>query len=207
MTETVHEPDLDVGSLFSRSWAVFKEHVGITVAVFIIYSLLAGSPRLWGSGTWFFDLGEIVMFMIAGPMTAGVYMFALRLVRGREPDLGEIFHGFKEFGRAFSVFVLYTVAVIVGLVLLVVPGIYVAVALMPAMFLVLDDDLGVIETLQKAWAMTEGRRGRVFLVLLSLLGLNLLGLAAFIVGVVFTGALSLLICAALYDELARAYAG
>ncbi|MEX0599948.1 MAG: hypothetical protein WD021_10275 [Rhodothermales bacterium] len=201
----VREPDLDVRSLFTRGWRVFKEHMGLMIAVFILYSLLTGGGVLWDRSGWFFDFGQILMYAIAGPVTAGVYMFALRLIRDEEPDLGEMFLGFREFGRSFGVFVLYSVMMIVGFALLVAPGVYVAVALMPAMFLVLDDDLGVIDTLQKAWAMTEGHRGAIFLVALALVGLNLLGLAFFIVGIVFTGALSLLIGAAMYDELARAY--
>lgn len=203
----VRAPDLGVRSLFTRGWRVFKEHVGVMIAVFILYSLLTGGGALWDWDGWFFDFGQLVMYAIAGPITAGVYMFALRLLRGEEPDLGEMFLGFRAFGRSFGVFVLYSVLMIVGFALLVVPGVYVAVALMPAMFLVLDDDLGVIDTLQKAWAMTEGHRGAIFLVGLAVVGLNLLGLAFFIVGIVFTGALSLLIGAALYDELARSYTG
>lgn len=207
MAEQLYEPDLEVSSLFSRAWTVFRAHLGITIAVFLIYSLLTGSPSFWDGEGWFSGFSDLIQFAIAGPITAGTYMFALRLVRGEESDLGEMFRGFQVFGRAFAVFVLYTAMVVVGLVFLIVPGIYVAVAFMPAMYLVLDDDLGIIETLQKAWAMTDGRRGSIFIVLLAIAGLNLLGLLAFLVGVLFTGALSLLIAAALYDELARAHRG
>lgn len=204
MAEQLYDPEMEVSSLFSRAWAVFKDHLGITIAVFVIYSLLTGSAGIWDGEGWWFGLADLIMLAIAGPITAGTYMFALRLVRGEELDLGEMFRGFQEFGRAFGVFVLYMIMVVIGLVFLIVPGIYIAVAFMPAMFLVLDDDLGVIETLQKAWAMTDGRRGSIFLVLLAVVGVTLLGLVAFLVGVVFTGALSLLVVAVLYDELARA---
>jgi uncharacterized membrane protein len=205
MDEQLYEPDLEVRSLFSRAWTVFRAHLGSTIAVFLIYSLLTGSPSFWDGDGWFFGFADLLQLAIAGPITAGTYMFALRLARGEAPDLGEIFRGFQVFGRAFGVFVLYTVMVVVGLVLLIIPGIYIAVAFMPAMYLVLDDDLGVIDTLQKAWAMTDGRRGRIFIVLMAIAGLNLLGLVAFLIGVIFTGALSLLVGASLYDELAHAH--
>ncbi len=202
MEGPAYYPDLDVGSLFSRAWEIFKEHLWHVVGVFVIYSLLTSAGSWWGNDA---GIGELIIFVISGPITAGTYMFALRLIRGGEPDLGEMLRGFQVFGKAVVVFVLYAGTVIVGLIFLIVPGVYVAVALMPALFLVLDDDLGAVETLQKAWAMTSGHRGRVFLVLLAVIGLNVLGLIALLIGVIFTGALSLLINAALYDELARAY--
>lgn len=205
MTETTSSPDLSVGYLFSRAWETFKEHIGFMVAVFLIHSLVTGSGNIFDSDGWFGNLGQLIMFLVAGPMTAGTYAVSLSILRGAEPDLGLLFSGFREFGRAFGVFALYTILVVVGLILLLVPGIYIAVALAPAMYLVMEDDLEVTDTLRKAWAMTEGYRGRIFVVALAVVGINILGVLALVVGVIFTGALSLLIGAALYEELARAY--
>lgn len=202
MAEHLHDPDLEIGPLFSRAWEIFKEHLWITVAVFVIYSLLTSAGQLFGEDV---GLGELIIFVISGPITAGTYMYALRLVRGGEADIGEMLRGFQVFGKAFGVFALYAIIVVVGMIFLIVPGIYMAIALMPSMFLVLDDDLSVTETLQKAWAMTQGYRGRIFIVGLAVLGLNLLGIVAFLIGVIFTGALSLIIGALLYEELAQAY--
>lgn len=202
MAESIYAPDLEVRSLFSRSWSVFREHLWLTVGVFVIYSLLTSSGGFWDGDN---GLGDLVMYLIAGPITAGVYLFALRMTRGGEPDIADVFRGFQQFGRALGVFVLYSVMIVVGLVLLVVPGVFVAIAFMPCMFLVLDDDLGVLDTLRRAWEMTEGYRGRIFIVAVAVVGINVLGLLALLVGVIFTGAWSLLIGATLYDELARAY--
>ena len=202
MAERLYDPNIEVSSLFSRAWEVFKAHMWPTVAVFVIYSLLTSSGSFWGGDR---GLGKLIIFIITGPIAAGTYMYALQLIRGGDPDIGEMFGGFREFGRAVGVFALYAVMIVVGFVFLIVPGIFLAVAFMPAIFLVLDDNLNIMDTLRKAWAMTEGVRGRIFLVLLAVVGLNLLGLLAFLIGVIFTGALSLLIVAAVYDELARAY--
>lgn len=202
MAEPYYAPDLEVGSLFSRAWATFKDHLWPTVGVFVIYSLLTSAGTWWGDDIGF---GELFTFIISGPITAGTYMFALRLIREDEADLGEMLRGFQEFGKAFLVFTMYWVLIVVGFIFLIVPGIYVAVALMPAMFLVPDDDLASVETIQKAWAMTAGYRGKILLVFLAVIGINILGLIALVIGIIFTGAFSLVISAALYDELAQAY--
>lgn len=205
MAESLYTPDLEVSSLFSRGWETFKQHLGFTIGVFLIYSLLTGSGNFYREEGLLFGVWQMIVFVITGPLTAGTYFVALRLVRGEEADLGEMFSGFRVFGRAFGVYVLYLLLVVIGIVFFVVPGLYLAVALAPAIFLVLDDHLPAVETLKKAWAMTKGYRGRIFVVALAVVGLNLLGLLALVIGIFFTGALSLLIWAALYDELARAY--
>lgn len=202
MAEMLVHPDLTVSTLFSRGLEVFKQHLWPTVGVFVIYSLLTSVGGFWEED---FGLGEILGLVISGPITVGTYQFALRLVRGERPDVGEIFRGFQVFGKAFAVFVLYSVMVVVGLIFLIVPGIYLAVMFWPVLYLVLDDDLDVMDTFRKARAMTEGHRWSLFIVGLAIVGLNIIGLIAFLIGVIFTGALSLLIGAATYDELALAY--
>lgn len=202
MAEQLYDPELEVNSVFSRAWEVFKAHLWPTVAVFVIFSLLSNVGTVWDDDG---GLGNIIGLLITGPITAGTYMYALRLVRGGEADLGEMFRGFQVFGRALGVFLLYAAIIVVGLIFLIIPGIYMAVALYPAMYLVLDDDLSVTDTLRKAWSMTESYRGRMFIVFLAVVGLNLLGLIALVIGVIFTGALSLLIGATVYEELAGTY--
>lgn len=202
MAETLYGPDLRVSSLFSRSFDAFKQHLWPTVGVFVIYALLTSFGGWSGND---FGFSDIISIVIGGPITAGAYYYAVRVIRGEGADIGQVFRGFQVFGKALIVWVLYGLMVIVGMVFLIIPGIYLAIAFAPAMYLILDDDLDAIETLRKAWRMSAGHRLEMFIVALALLGLNILGLIALLVGVIFTGALSLLIGAAVYDELARSY--
>lgn len=199
-----YAPDLSVNSLFSRAWAIFREHLGFVLAVFLIYALLTGGVNYF-SDDLLGGLGSLIGIIIAGPVTAGAYAVALGLVRGEQPEIGEVFAGFREFGRALGVYILQSLAIVVGMILLIIPGIYIAVALAPAMYLVLNDSLGVTDTLRKAYAMTEGYRWQIFIVGLALILVNILGLIALIVGIIFTGAFSLLVGAVLFDELDKAY--
>ncbi len=197
-------PKLEVSYLFRKSWEIFTSNLVLVVGIFLVYILLAGATSsLVGRSTAMGTFFQILEFVIQGPLLAGVCWVLLRLVRGEPTEIREMFEGFQEFGRAFGVYVFYTILLGVGLLLLVVPGLLVAVGLMPAMYLVLDTDRDVIATLKQAWAMTGGYRGQIFLVFLALLGINLLGVLMLLVGVVFTAAFSLLVGAALYNELAR----
>lgn len=198
-------PNLSIGYLFSRSWPRFKENLWVLVGTFTVYALLIGI----GSDTWDGDrtgggLLSLIGFVITGPLTAGLYWMMLKVQRDEPVEFTDLFAGFGEFGRAFGVYALMTIAIVIGIILLIVPGLILAVGLWPAMFLVMDDELGVMDTLRKAWAMTDGHRMQLFVLGVVLFFLAILGLVAFIIGVFFTGTLASLVAAAAYDELALA---
>lgn len=203
-THEPYRPNLSVGHLFARSWPLFKEHLGVLVGAFVVYSILVGMGSDWGDGGSSMSLLSLVSFVISGPLTAGLYGMMLRVQRGEPVVFPDLFEGFREFARAFGVYVLSFLAFVVGLVFLVVPGIIVAVGLWPGLFLVMDDDLGVVDILKEAWALTDGYRLQLFGLGVVMFFFTLAGLLAFIVGVFFTGAFTTLVMAAAYEELVLA---
>lgn len=198
-------PDLSLGHLFARSWPRFKENLWLLVGAFTLYAILISL----GSETWDGDGGSgllrLVAFVISGPLAAGLYWMMLKVQRDEPAEFADLVAGFSEFGRAFGVYVLTSIAVIIGLILLIVPGVLLAVGLWPALFLVMDDDRDVMDTLSKAWEMTKGHRLQLFLLGVVLFFFTILGLAALIVGVFFTGALATLVAAGAYEELSLSY--
>lgn len=201
-------PNLAMDHLFRKSWEAFRKNPVLIVGVLVVYSLITnGLPALLGQESVLGRIVQLIIFIINGPLLAGAYFVALRLVRGDSVEFAQMFEGFQVFGKAFGVFFLYGAAVVIGLMLLIVPGVIAAVGLMPAVFLVLDGDAGVIDTLKRAWAMTTGYRIKIFLVFLAVLGLNLLGVLALVIGVFLTGAFSMLLIASVYEELNQAGAG
>lgn len=199
-----YAPDLSIGHLFSRSWPRFKENLPLIVGAFAVYALLIGI----GSGSWDGDSGgsiwSLVGFIITGPLSAGLYWMMLKVQRDEPIEFTDLFSGFSEFGRAFGVYALTSIATVIGLIIFIVPGIIIAIGLWPGLFLVMDDEQGVVDTLKHAWAMTSGHRLQLFLVGLVLGLLVLVGLLALVIGVLFTGALASLIAAAAYEELSLA---
>lgn len=60
-------------------------------------------------------------------------------------------------------FLLYAIAVLVGLVFLIVPGIYLAIRLGFALYAIVLDDLDAIAALKSSWNLVGGRCGTVFI--------------------------------------------
>jgi uncharacterized membrane protein len=196
-----YRPDLSVGHLFARAWPRFKDNLVLVVGSFAIFALI--SAIFSGSGSWGGStLLSLIGLVITGPLLVGLYGVMLRVIRDEPAEITNLFDGFQKFAQAFGVYILMSVAVAVGMILLIVPGIIVAVGLWPALFLVYDDDRGVVETLQHAWDLTNGYKLQLFIVGLVLALLFIVGLAALFVGVLFTGAFAMLVGAAAYEEIA-----
>jgi len=77
---------------------------------------------------------------------------------------------------------LYSAIVGVGMILLVVPGVYWAVKYQFIPYLIIDRGLAPMEALKASGDLTEGYRMDLFLFLLAVIGANILGALAFGVG-------------------------
>lgn len=198
-------PNLDIGYLFGKGWQTFKDNVGLGIGmwvlVIVITSIGNGSRGMDGGGG-VSGILSLAALIISGPLYAGYYNSMLRMIRGEQVEFARLFSGFSKFGNAVGVYLLSLLIIIVGLVLLVVPGVVLALGFFAALFLIMEEDLSVTDTLKRSWGMTAGYKLKLF-VLFIVLGLfNILGLLALFIGLLVTAPITMLILAAVYDELA-----
>jgi uncharacterized membrane protein len=123
---------IDISSAFSRGWALVRDHllvlVGASALAWLVTVGLAFVPIL----------GWIVGFVLLGGLD---YLF-LRRIRGEAVEIGDVFDGFNrsllDLTMAGLVKWLLTS---LGLVLCILPGIYLAVGYIFALPLVIDKKL------------------------------------------------------------------
>ena len=77
-----------------------------------------------------------------------------------------------------------------GLTLCIIPGIIVLCGLWMQYFLVLDQDVKVMDSFPQAWEFSKGNRMSAFLLGLLQMALILLGMMALCIGLLFTVPLS-----------------
>ena len=73
---------------------------------------------------------------------------------------------------------LRTLAIALGTLVFVVPGVLLALGFANAPFYVTDQNLGPVASLKASWASAEGQKGNLLLLLFAEIGLTLVGLAA-----------------------------
>ncbi|MCH1417002.1 MAG: DUF975 family protein [Flavobacteriaceae bacterium] len=167
---------------------------GLGVLVAFVYVLIIGVPS-----SIFPDGEGIVSLVLAGPLAVGVAYFSFAVIRGETPHFFQLFEGFNVFGKSFLANLCYSLLVIVGFVLLIIPGIIVGLALSMTFFVMADrPELSFSECLNESWNLTSGYR-------FKLLGLNLRFIPWYLLGILCLGVGMLLVIPWYYISLARFY--
>jgi uncharacterized membrane protein len=194
-----------VGELFRLGWEAFKKRpwffIGMVVLVMLISGILGALSPDPVTNVYEFVLAcAIVVLNIFVEM--GLVAFALKVTSNLDhTSVKDLWHP-QPFWKYVGVKILTGIIVVIGLVLLIVPGIIAALALLFATYLVIDRNLGPIEAIKESVRITKGHRWQLFLLALAVIGINILGALALLVGLVVTVPVSLLAVAHAYRKLA-----
>ena len=106
------------------------------------------------------------------------------------------------FGPYILASILFGIAVFVGLILCIIPGLIFAVVYhFYGYVLVENPSTGAIDSLKKAADITRGHRWELFGLFIVLILINIVGLIACLVGVIFTAGISAVAVAYAYRSL------
>jgi uncharacterized membrane protein len=120
------------------------------------------------------------------PLGWGFVVYFLRLIRNDELGYGRLFDGYKDFLRVFIATFLYELAMVIGLILLIVPGIILGAGLVMTNFILKDDpQIGAIDALAKSWKMTSGHKADLVGLFFSFLGWIILSIFTLGIGFLF----------------------
>lgn len=103
-------------------------------------------------------------FVIEGPLSLGMAIITLNIVRNRAVSVGALFDGFNNFAAAFGLLILTTIVVILGFILFIIPGVILALGL-SQVFNVLADNpkMPIIDVMKKSYEMMKGYKVTYFL--------------------------------------------
>lgn len=188
---------LDIGLCISRSWELMKRHFGLLLAVGVIYiaisvgfGLLTELPvsvtqrgaseaevaNPSGGLQAYRALTSIAGQIIDIFLGLGLVRIGLNLVSDKPADVSMLFGEGRKLLTVIFASLLYGFMVFVGLVLLIVPGIYLALRFGQYQNAIVDKDLGVFDSLKYSARITEGN-------VLNLFGLGIVCFLIVIAGV------------------------
>lgn len=189
---------------FGSAWSAFKRHAWMLVGA----TAFIGGVSLVGNMIIGDDTG-ILSFILSVALALATWWFSLGFIR-----MGLLVHGggtpvFKMlFGESWDRTWKYAVAsivtsviVIVGLVLLIVPGIIAQVMLSLSVFFILEKGSGPVEALKESRRMTKGKRWDLFLFFVVAVLLNIAGAIPMGLGLLVTVPVTLLAFVHVYKKI------
>ncbi|HKW13412.1 MAG TPA: DUF975 family protein [Candidatus Krumholzibacteria bacterium] len=160
----------------------------------------------WGGKHVFHHDGQIFLIkvistLVSATFSLGLFKIYLRFRDGEKPIFENLFDGLARAHIWFASTFIVTIAVVMGLILLIVPGIIMMLRLSLIGFVLVDERTGPIDAIQRSWDMTRGHTMDLLVLFIALLGLNILGLCCLFVGLFVTIPMSGLAMAYIYREL------
>jgi hypothetical protein len=121
-----------------------------------------GHSQSW----WQPFLSLFYYFLIFPVLSAGYYLLVLQAARKEEAGLGTLWAPFSRILSVLGAVLLYFLVVLVGFLLLVIPGIIWAIKYMYAPLVVVDQGLPAAEALGESGRITAGYKWKLFLMAL-----------------------------------------
>lgn len=139
--------------------------------------------------------------LLGGPAMASYFHLAHLASKGQRIEISDFFRGFDKSGKLIKLSLLIFLIISLGLIMLIIPGIYFAVSYVFAHLFVwfYDKDPGEAIRLSKLTVSANFRQ--IFLLFLILAGINLLGLMALGVGILLTMPFSFCVVYAAFDDI------
>jgi uncharacterized membrane protein len=198
-------PGLPLAEAIQFGWRTVREY-----PLFLVGTVLAsiGVPCLisWGGDVAFDDGAQqfaiwLINLAASATLSLGLAKIYLRYRDGERPVFENLFDGLAHVHKFLGAHIIASVAVFMGLLLLIIPGIMFLIRLWFIGFVIVDTKVGPLEAIQQSWDISRGRTFDLFLLFLLLCGLNLLGLICLGVGVLITMPISGLALAHIYRVL------
>jgi uncharacterized membrane protein len=159
-----------------KSRELLKDKYGICLLITFIGALIVSGTASMG----------IIGMLITGPIAVGIAYAFIKLVRGMDLQLQDMFYGFETFVPAFVQKLLSTIFIFLWFLLLIVPGIIKALAYSMAPYILADNpEMNGLDSITASKEMMDGHKGRLFCLYLSFTGWFLLAVLTGFIGLIF----------------------
>lgn len=198
---------IDIPELYKYSFQQFKKYASFIIGITITYYVLGVVPQIYyvllapENPTGGDQLLSFLLTLVQLYLGVGFIKIMLLLVQDKSTGVADLFNNIRIFLSYFVSTFLYGIAVLIGLFLLIAPGVYLAVRLLFYPYFVIENGDNSFTALYKSFDITRELTLELFLFGITVLLLNILGAFLFGVGVIFTYPLTTMATAVVYRSL------
>lgn len=189
------------GSL-KAGWELFKKRPGYLAAATLVALIASWVINAIATGIGGHSLVATFINVLLGTFVGmGTVAFALKAYEDpMKADIKDLWHP-QQYVNYLLATIIVGICVAVGLVLLIVPGVIVAIMFSMAKFLVIDRNLKPMDAVKESMRITEGSRLELFILLLGVIAINFVGAIALFFGLLVSLPVSTLALVSAYRTL------
>jgi len=185
---------IEAGEVLNRSWAIFKNEMGMCIALVLLPGFLNVFAQIPSHVISFLQQSKVIGddYQIVGAvaqvafgllasafsyfMSIGQTIALLKIARGQQAEISDLFTGGRFFWRAVGAGILFGLMNLAGFLCCIV-GMFVVILMFgPYIFALVDRDVGPVESLSVAYRITTSNLFALFVLWLAFTGLMILGL-------------------------------
>lgn len=182
---------VDIRGSLKEGWKLFTQRgwyfIGLFLAFVVLFILTAGDSA--------------VVTALSYILYGGYFALLLKHARGERVVFDDLFSIDSRWISFAFLGLIKTVLILIGFLLLIIPGIYLSVRWMFAELLVIDKGLRPLEALKASSELTKGYRWKLFLFSLVMMILILVGFLALGIGAVVASIVSMFAIIKIYFTL------
>ena len=179
-----------ISDAISLAWNKFKENIPTWIGASILVLALGG---IAGDNTIFYggmDItypsnAGIIFGVIIAYLELGIIKMAINHIRGEAIDFKDLYSvSLKTFLNYIVAYIIAVFFIIIGLILLIIPGIHLALRFMFVQYLIVDKDMSFDVAIKESMRMTKGNTINLFLLVLTFGLIAIAGIICLFVGLI-----------------------
>jgi uncharacterized membrane protein len=197
---------LSIRQAFNFSWPIFKKRFGLFIAVllaifgaWVALEIVVIAGQRFGILLW--AVAHLAFLVFVAGVEVGFLRICLALCDRREPTYAGTFTHLALGPKFLAGQILYLLTTVIGLLLLVVPGVYFSVRYALFGFCMADGETNLVRSFQQSAILSAGIEIYLLWILVALLAFNALGACLLGLGLFVTVPLSVLMMTAFYRQL------
>ena len=190
------------------AWRTFRRRYGLFGAIlltifgaWVVLEIIVITGQRFGIVLW--AVAHLAFLIFFAGLQVGFVRICLAIYDGGEPTFADTFAHLAQGPRFLTGQLLYLLMVMIGLALLVIPGVYLSARYGLFGFSLAVGEADLAGSFRQSAVLSAGARACLLSILLGLLAFNLLGASLLGLGLLITVPLSLLIMTAVYRQLSR----
>ncbi|MDH6303946.1 putative membrane protein [Parabacteroides sp. PF5-5] len=166
-------------ALKSQFWILVGLLLGFTILNLIINLIFAPMATSYTGKI----LSTLISLIISLIFSLGYFKNLFQALDGDEPQFSAYGQQARKIFTYLIAQILYSLIVFAGFCLLLIPGFYMALRLQFFAGFIIEEDAGIIESLQRSWEITRGQALPLFFILLVMIVITILGIILLGVGI------------------------